>query len=66
MQSQPDMYGVIRRDPKKKSSPLLCNLKDRESKQDATKAVVQILDGMLIKIPERQIECSTRRGIRSH
>ena len=65
-QSQPDMYGVIRRNPRAESNPLLCNLKDRESTQDTTEAVVEILDGMLSKIPERQIECSTIRGIGNH
>ena len=27
MQSHPDMYGIMRRDPKKEANPLLCNLK---------------------------------------
>ena len=65
-QSQPDMFGLIRRNPRVESNPLLCNLKDRESTQDSIEAVTQIIDGMLNKIPERQIECSTIRGIGSH
>ena len=64
--TQPDMYGVIRRNPRKESNPLLCNLKDGESTHDITEAVVEILDGMLSQISERQIECSTIRGIGSH
>ena len=56
----------MRRNPKAESNPLLCNLKDWESTRDTTEAVVEILYGMLIKIPERQIECSTIRGIGSH
>ena len=62
----PDICGVIRRHPRAESNPLLCNLKDQESTRDTTEAVVQILNGMLIKIPEHQIECSTIRGIGSH
>ena len=58
-QSQPDMYGVIRHNPRAESNPLLSNLKDKESTQDTTEVVVQILDGILSKIPEHQIECST-------
>ena len=65
-QTRPDMFGLIRCDPRLERNPLLCNLKDWESQRDTTKAVMEILHSMLIKIPEYQIECSTIRGIGSH
>ena len=60
------MFGCIRRNPRAEHNPLLCNLNDRESTQDAKKAVIEILYSMLNKIPEHQIECNTIRGIGSH
>ena len=66
MQSQPDMYGIMRRDPKKEANPLLCNLKTPKAIQDATEALIQILNDMFNKIPDQLRECSTIPGIGSH
>ena len=66
MQTQPDMYGIMRRDPKNEANPLLCNLKTRKAIQDATETLIQILDDMFNKIPDQSGECSTVPGIGSH
>ena len=66
MQTQPDMYGIMRRDPKNEANLLLCNLKTRKAIQDATETLIQILDDMFNKIPDQSGECSTVPGIGSH
>ena len=66
IQTLPDMFGVMKRNPRVEHNPLLCNLKDRDATRITTKAVTEILHKMLSKIPEYQAECETISGIGSH
>ena len=65
-QTKPDYYGIIRRNPKVESNPLLCNLMKPQETQNTGDELKQIIVGLFSKITEHQIPNGPIRGICSN